>query len=846
MTRVEVHKFGGTSVDGADRMRRVAEIIAEIRSTCRPVVVSSAMTGITDALEGAVRAAAAGDAATVAERVGGIHRRHVEVLREIRPDDLDPIESDIGDIIRELHALLGASASLGEVSARVRDRVLSYGEKCSVRLLVSALRAAGVPSRAIDADTFLETNDRFGEADPLPGIADRAIRATLAGWLDDAVVPVVTGFCGRAPDGATTTLGRGGSDLSATFLGAALDADEVTIWTDVDGVLSADPRAVPEARVLRHVHYREAAELSFYGAKVLHQRSMIPVAHRGTPVRIRNSFHPRVEGTIVDGRFSPGSHPVKAISAIHGQALLSIEGKGMAGVPGVAARVFGALADHGISVTMISQSSSEASICLAVPEVEADDAEITLKAAFRSELSLGNVEEIVTTTGVALLAAVGIGMAHAPGTAARVFGALARNRINVLAIAQGSSELNISLAVEENRVAPAVAAIHQEFGLHRRDTGDDRGTALDLILIGFGNIGRALTDLVAARTPHVRERFGLDPRVVGICDRSGFLFAPRGLSEETLAAARRAKQAGRALATIAGTTATPDAIDLLRHALDYRLSRPVCVDVSDADDATTTFLEAFRSGCDVVTANKKPLAGDLATYRALMDEAARNGRVLKAEATVGAGLPVVDTLEMLLATGDRIHDASGCLSGTLAFLTMRLEEDALLSDAVVEAVELGYTEPDPVADLSGVDVLRKAIILGRLSGLAGETAAIERTGLVGDDLAGLPLDRLIERLRADYDGPMADRLRRAREDGRVLRYVARVAPGRIQVGPEAVDPEDPLGRLRGTDNRIVFRSERYNDRPLVVTGPGAGVEVTAMGVLGDVLRIAAERAGASR
>lgn len=847
MARTEVHKFGGTSVGDARRITEAAlRLLEATAGGTRVVAVSSALTGVTDALLDAAAKAAGGDREGASFAIDALEARHRETLHSIHAPGDEAVSASLDAVVADLRRLTGAAALLGEISPRVRDRVLSCGEKLAVRLLAFAILRAGGDARPADADGFLETDDRFGEADPLPIVADRAIRAHLAPLLDAGTIPVVTGFCGRAPDGATTTLGRGGSDLSATFLAAALDADEVTIWTDVDGVLTADPRIVPEARTLRHLHYREAAELSYYGAKVLHQRSMIPVVARGIPVRIRNSFRSAIEGTRVDGRFTPGSHPVKAISAIRRQTLVSVEGKGMAGVPGVAARVFGALAARDISVTMISQSSSESSICLAVPEDHARVAEAALRDAFRPELSRGEVEELQTSPGVALVAAVGLGMAHVPGIAARVFGALARSKVNVLAIAQGSSELNISLAVEADDAAAAVAAIHREFGLHRIDTGEDRADAMDVLLLGYGNIGRALADLIASRTQHARERFGVAPRVVGVCDRSGFLFDPRGLAPEALGRAATAKRDGRGLATLEGAIATADPEDLVRHALQFRLSRPILVDVSDADGSDATFREAFRLGCDVVTANKKPLAGPVETFRALRDDAFSHARLLKCEATVGAGLPVVDSLEMLLATGDRLLDASGCLSGTLAFLTMRLEEGRPLSEAVEEAVRLGYTEPDPVADLSGLDVLRKAIILGRLSGLAGDDTVIEREGLVADDLAGTPLDALLVALRTDYDGPMAERLEEARGEGRVLRYVARVRPGRITVGPEAVDPEDPLGSLRGTDNRIVFRSERYDERPLVVTGPGAGIDVTAMGVLGDVLRIAAERAGGER
>ena len=835
--RTEVHKFGGTSVGGPDRLLAVATLVQAAAARSRLVVVSSAMAGVTDALIAAAAAAEAGSRAEALAGVAALAQRHRETLAALGGDE--SVEPELELLYDEARDLVRAAVYLGELTLRTRDRLLITGEKLAVRLLAVALRGLGVQAVALDADHFLETDATFGGANPLGSVADRHIVSALRPLLDAGLVPVVTGFCGRAPDGATTTLGRSGSDLSATLLAGALSADEVTIWTDVDGVYSADPRVVPEARIIPQLNYREAAELSFYGAKVLHQRTMIPIAGAGIPVVTRNSMNPSAPGTVVDGRFTPGSHPVKAISAVRGQCLVSVEGKGMSGIPGVAARLFGALAGRGISVTMISQSSSESSICLAVPGDDATAAEQALKSAFVTDLSRGDVEEIVVRRGVGLIAAVGLGMAQTPGVAARVFAALGARQVNVLAIAQGSSELNISLAVEDGQVAQALRAVHGEFGLERQDTGEDSPRFMDLLLLGCGGIGRTLIRQLLGRGPEVFDRFGLQPRVVGVCDRSGFRFAPRGLSADELRALVADKEAGRSLLAQGGDEGTPS--DLLRTALAWRLSRPVLVDVSDSDTAAA-FSLAFSLGCDVVTANKKPLADDPDAWRALRADALAHGRLLRAEATVGAGLPIVDTLEMLVHTGDRLRSAEGSLSGTLGFLMGCLAEGSSLSEAVEQAVSLGYTEPDPVQDLSGLDVARKALILGRLSGLALD-ATVELEGLVDPAWQGLPVPELLERLKAELDGPLAERIARARERGLSLRYVARVTEGSITVGPVEVPADSALGRLQGTDNLVVFHSERYDDRPLVVTGPGAGAQVTAMGVLGDILRIAGERRG---
>lgn len=836
--RLEVHKFGGTSVDGADRILGAARLVAAERANARIVVVTSAMAGVTNDLVAAADAAGAGDRGGGLRRVEAILDRHEDVLAMLDPGN-EEVRAQVRRITSELADLVRGASLLGEMTPRTRDRMLAAGEKLAARLLALALCRRGVPAVPLDADTFLETDDRFGAASPLSGVADRSMANVLRPLLDAGQVPVVTGYCGRGPDGATTTLGRGGSDLSATLVAAALSADEVSIWTDVDGVFGADPRIVPETRTIPQLNYREAAEMSYYGAKVLHQRTMIPVASRGIPVRVRNTLAPSAPGTVVDGRFTRLSHPVKAITAVRDQCLVSVEGNGMAGVPGVAARVFRALADRSISVTMISQSSSESSICLAIPLSDAAAAESALKREFRGDLSAGDIEDVAVRQGVGLVAAVGLGMAHTPGVAARVFDALSGRGVNVLAIAQGSSELNISLAVAGDDVDVAVRAMHREFGLDRIDIGVDSPRALDLVILGCGKVGRALVGLVLDREAHVFARFGLEARVVAIADRSGYLLRPAGIPRKTLLEVLDAKVAGTLVSAIPGAVEAGDPREVVRAALAYRLARPILVDVTDGEGTGAAFLAAFEAGCDVVTANKKALAGSPASFQALAAAATAGGRLIKAEATVGAGLPVVDTLEMLLATGDRLSRAEGSLSGTLGFVMTRLEEGARLSDAVAEAASLGYTEPDPAEDLSGADVARKALILGRLSGLATEVPARLR-GLVEGLPLGLPMAGLLEALRG-HDEEMAARIEAARQQGRRLRFLARVEAGSIDVGPVEVEASSPFGGLRGTDNQIVFTSDRYRERPLVITGPGAGVDVTAMAVLGDIFRIAAER-----
>jgi aspartokinase/homoserine dehydrogenase 1 len=836
--RIEVHKFGGTSVLGADRMRNVAALIAKASENARVVCVASAMSGVTNELVATTAAAKDGRAELALAGISKIRDMHDRALAEIE-GPTGPVRAEIERILDDLANVIRGSLLVGEVTPRMRDRIVATGEKLSVRLIALILRQMGHRAIALDADTFVDTDANYSDANPLPFVTDRGIVATLRPRLEAGEILVVTGFMGRAPDGSTTTFSRGGSDYTATLLAGALDADECTIWTDVDGVFTTDPRAVASAQLVPQLNYREAGELSYYGAKVLHQRTMIPVAAKRIPVRVRNTLNPSAPGTVVDGRTAPGAHPVKAVTAIKDQTLISLEGKGMSGVPGVSARLFGALAARSISVTMISQSSSESSVCLAVPKGDAPDAESALKREFRADLARGDIEDISVRAGVALVAAVGLGMAHTPGVAGEVFSALGSEGVNILAIAQGSSELNITLAIDQSQVNHAIAAIHDRFALDTPDAAVRVRDNIDLVILGAGKVSRHLIDLIRQRNARgdVHERF----RIVAIADRSAFLHRPGGLTPVELAAIEAAKSTGKPLTGVSGSHKCGALMRVLDAAIAHPLARPVLIDASDAPDTGAVMLAAIHRRFNIVTANKRPLAGPFAQFQSLVQAARDSGREVRGRSTVGAGLPVVDTLRMLVETGDTIERIEGCFSGTLGFLMTALEHGQAFSRAVEEAVRSGYTEPDPVVDLSGGDVARKALILARFAGLVQSDRPVSLTGLVPQEWAGGTLPELLARLRT-LDAPMEARAAEARSCDGALRFVARVRHDSISVAPEIVPGDSPLAGLRGTDNMIVFHSARYRQRPLVIAGPGAGVEVTAMGILADLLMLKGGRA----
>lgn len=829
--QLEVHKFGGASLADPQAVRHAVSIVQG-----RPgqrVIVVSAMAGVTDLLLETAERARGGDVNAAYKAAATLRERHHAAAKSLLPTGQlrNELLAFIDAQVDELETLAKGLSILRELTPRTSDFLVARGERLSARMVAASLQAAGVKTRYVDAAEVVKTDAHFGNASPDLDRTDAALRKAFKPLLAQGVTPVVTGFIGAAPDGEVTTLGRGGSDLTASLVGRAMAAVRVNLWKDVPGLLTSDPRIVPDARVLPQLNVREAAELAYYGAKVLHPRALIPIIGRKVPIYVRPFGEPTAEGTEVSERETGLDVPVKALSSAPGQALITVEGNGMLGVPGVAARTFAALQREQISVSLITQASSEHSICFCVPAASAERARACLAEAFREEIAHREIDGVAVRTGVATIAVVGLGMAGTPGVARRVFSALAEHGINVIAIAQGSSELNISAVVDEAQAREAQRVIHAAFQLGKVGGGSvaprDR---LDVLLLGFGRIGRSFAELVGelpARGPKVR--------IVGVADRSGVVFDPAGLTPHRLIAIAREKAKGHSLRHLDGGTPW-NAEFAVRSATRHALSHPVLVDVT-ADDTTSVVRGALAGGMDVVLANKKPLAGGSREAEELFAVARAHGRRLRHEATVGAGLPVMDTFAKLIETGDEVVSIEGCFSGTLGFLLSELERWKKFSQALEAAIEAGYTEPDPRDDLSGADVARKALILGRMLGFKGEPASVVTESLVPEGARALPLKQFLSRLTA-WDDHFAQKVRTAQQKGQVLRYVATVTPRRLRVGLQSVSTDSPFAALKGTDNQIVFTTARYREHPLVIRGPGAGPLVTAAGVLNDVLALA--------
>jgi aspartokinase/homoserine dehydrogenase 1 len=662
----------------------------------------------------------------------------------------------------------------------------------------------GIDAVYIDAVDVIHTERRLGTIWPNLPKCERAAKKSILPSIAAGNVVVLPGYIASGPDGSLVTLGRGGSDFSAAIIARSVGARALTLFKEVDGLMTADPRSVPAARVIAELHYREATELAYYGANVLHPRTMIPLVDRRIPLFVRNTFRETSGGTRIAGDVKPGAYPVKALTAIHRQALIAIEGKGMIGVPGVAGRAFTALSQGGHSVSMISQASSESSICFVVPEGEAAHAVAALEHAFDSERKLHLIDRIDAEKRIALIAIVGLGMRGTSGIAARTFSAIAAAHVNIVAIAQGSSELNITVAVAESDATRALLALHSEYQLHKiRPLADTTGREAKLTLLGLGQIEKGFS-------PAALQRFAKQKA-------SGARLFERG-SPLTL----------RELET------------MMRDELWMLPSyRPVLVDLT-SEETGPLLQEALEFGFHVVCANKKPLAGPQLEFDRLMETAKERGLSVRYEATAGAGLPVLDTMAKLQEAGDKIEMILGCFSGTLGYLMTALEDGVAFSEAVRKAWELGYTEPDPRDDLSGMDVARKALILARTLGYRAEPDEIKLEPLVRSDGGNIDAKTFIAGLSA-LDGEYRDRVDRARRGGKVLRYVATIRKRSISVGVEAVPNTSPLAHLRGTANQVAIYSKRYTKtNPLVVSGPGAGATVTAAGVLNDIVAIAME------
>ena len=792
-----VHKFGGTSLADADRYRAACDIVLSQRSDERVAVVVSAMSGVTNALIESVNLASTQDDSYL-QKLEALESRQLETITSLQ------LQNDQGSTLKE--TIVSDFNAIKEVlrgvwitrlaSERIIEFVSGHGELWSAQLMHAYLESLDHRSSWLDAREVLvvEPNANSVAVDwPLS-------KQKLQARRFETDFLIITGYIAATHDGVATTLKRNGSDLSASIFGALLGADSVTIWTDVDGVFSADPRRVPDAVVIPELSYQEAAELAYFGAKVIHPNTMSPAIANNITVWIKNTFKPDAPGTRISAT-SPTDVPIKGFAAVENMVLINVEGTGMIGIPGVAHKIFGALRAVDVSVVMISQASSEHSICFAVPREHAGLAKKTVEQTFVVEMQRGEIQTVDLTEGCCIIAMVGNGMIERLGMAGKFFSALGKAGINVRAIAQGSSERNISAVIEQTEATKALRAIHSAFYLSNQ--------TLSIGVIGTGLIGGTLLSQLQTRIDELKRHRGIDLRVRGIINSRQMILADRHVALD------------RWRDELNENSKAADLESFINHVNATHLPHAVLIDATASAELTTHYESWLAKGINIITPNKKSNAGPFMAYRSLRETARKHQRYFLYETNVGAGLPIIQTLRGLVETGDEIIKIEGVLSGTLSYIFNSLDGSRTFSEVVGEAHALGLTEPDPREDLSGVDVARKLIILAREMGLEVEMDAVQVESLVTEEQA------------------IAALLNSARDRGQVVRYVGTIDNnGEMSAQMRTYPLDHPFASLTGSDNIVSFQTARYNTQPMIVRGPGAGPEVTAGGVFADLLRLA--------
>ena len=811
---MKVLKFGGTSVGSSKNINSVINILENYGETDAIVCVVSAVGGITDKLLSAGKQAQSKDRAFV-DTFSGIKERHYTIIKELNPTNNKGILNYIDDRLSALHSLLEGIYLINELSPKTSDKLVSYGELLSSYIIAETMKNRGLSAERKNSHELIITNSNFTKAEVDYKITDKNIQDYFKSASQQ--ITILPGFISKSKTGEQTTLGRGGSDFTAAIIAAALHVEQLEIWTDVSGMFTTNPKLVKQAYPIDKISYQEAMELSHFGAKVLYPPTVQPVLSLDIPIHIKNTLDPDAVGTIISNEDTKSLSPVKGISNISNIALLTLEGTGMVGIPGFSKRLFETLSQEKINVIMITQASSEHSICLGIDEKDAQAAKAAIDVVFENEIALGKIEPIIIENGLSIIALVGDNMKNHQGISGKMFSTLGRNNINIRAIAQGASEKNITAVIDEKDVKKALNTLHEQFF-------ESKTKQLNVFITGVGNVGERLVEQIKQQNKYLKDHLKINIRVAGLSNSRTMIFDETGLNLKDW----KTRLAEGEKASLQGYFENTKALNLRNS---------IFVDVTANKDIADLYAQYLRQSIAIVACNKIACSSDYNNYKELKRLSLKYNAPFLFETNVGAGLPVIDTLNNLIASGDKVNSIQAVLSGSLNFVFNNFNDKTKFYDVVKQAGAEGYTEPDPRIDLSGVDVARKILILARESGIEMNLEDIDNTSfLSASGLKSDTVEDFYNTLIADeahYQSLYAS----SKANHCQLKYVAKLDNGKASVSLQEIPEGHPFYNLEGSDNIVMFYTQRYPKQPMIIKGAGAGADVTASGLFADIIRI---------
>jgi len=813
---MKVLKFGGSSVGNSANIEKVVAIVTESIKTEICVVILSAMQGTTDSLIGIARSAENGDD-SFRYKIRELETKHKSTARELLGENSqDGVFDFIENRFNELRNICEGVFLLHELSARTLDRIVSFGEILSTKIAAAKFNSLGIENVWKDSRQLIRTDSNYGYA----AVDFEKTNTQIRDFFSDqtAQLFILPGFIASDREEITTTLGRGGSDYTGAILAAALEARVLEIWTDVSGMMTADPRIVRNIREIPHITYREAMELSHFGAKVIYPPTIQPVLQKNIPIFIKNTFAPDDYGTLIEAEVKVEKEIIRGITSIDKISLLSLEGSGMVGIPGFSKRLFDALSRAAINVILITQSSSEHSICVAVEEKSGAAAKSIVDKEFEYEIAVGKIEPLQVENGLSILALVGDNMRNHTGISGKMFSALGAQGVNIRAIAQGSSERNISAVIETKDVRKAVNSLHEEFF-------SDGKRQINLYIVGVGTVGSRLLEQLAKQNDFLAEKMNLNVRVVGLANSKKTAFNEEGIELSNFKS------------ELENSNFHMKEMDFADLIIEKNLRNSVFIDVTANSEIVKIYPKLLEKSVSVVACNKVAASSEFEKYEKLKNTAREYNANFLFETNVGAGLPIINTLNDLTRSGDRVNRIEAVLSGTLNFVFNNYDGSRSFASVVRQAQEEGYTEPDPRLDLSGTDVARKILILAREAGYKFEMTDIENKGFLPEScLEGSVEDFYVEMEK--HEDYFRGLLEKAKSQNLKLKYIATFENGKASVGLQSIDAAHNFANLSGKDNAVLFYTNRYGEQPLVVKGAGAGADVTAAGVFADIIRAA--------